>query len=149
MELHTLLRNGSRLSLLFSTASALFLSPRGWYPVSRPKTRAYRLCGLCAPISVPSVLRSFLLYFHVLTNPLLATPLLSHPYKTRGCPPTQPFSPCASFRIQSSCSASVASGRWRNPTARPRVIMRGVTAMRSRPRRRYEFGSAILSILIC
>src|ERR1700730_4847156 len=151
MELHTLLRNGSRLSLLFSTASALFLSPRGWYPVSGPKTRAYRLCGLCAPISMPSVLRFFLLYFHVLTNPLLATPLLSHPYKTGGAPPTQPFSPCASFRIQSSCSASVASGRWRNPTALwvPRVIMRGVTAMRSRPRRRCEFASAILSILIC
>src|ERR1700726_3594872 len=32
MQLHTLLRNGARLSPLFSTASTLFLSPRGWYP---------------------------------------------------------------------------------------------------------------------
>jgi hypothetical protein len=32
MQLHTLLRNGSPLSALFSVASALFLSPRGWYP---------------------------------------------------------------------------------------------------------------------
>src|SRR6266481_110142 len=32
MRLRTLFRNGAPLSLLFSIASALFLSPRGWYP---------------------------------------------------------------------------------------------------------------------
>src|SRR5258708_1094626 len=32
MQLHTLLRNGARLSPLFSTASTLFLSPRGVLP---------------------------------------------------------------------------------------------------------------------
>src|SRR5258708_37572277 len=38
MQLRTLSRNGAQLSLLFSTASTLFLSPRGWYP-----------CDLCLP----------------------------------------------------------------------------------------------------
>src|SRR6266446_3840903 len=32
MRLRTLFRNGTPLSLLFSMASALFLSPQGWYP---------------------------------------------------------------------------------------------------------------------
>src|SRR5260221_7792195 len=40
MRLRTLLRNGGPLSLLFSIASALFLSPRGWYPLPlRPFSR--------------------------------------------------------------------------------------------------------------
>src|SRR5260221_9978269 len=59
MELRTLFRNGSPLSLLFSIASALFLSPRTWYPPSLSKSRGVSFCGLCAPISVPSVLRFF------------------------------------------------------------------------------------------
>ena len=33
MQLRALLRNGTELSLPFSIASALFLSPRGWYPL--------------------------------------------------------------------------------------------------------------------
>jgi hypothetical protein len=38
MRLRTLLRNGAPLSLLFSIASALFLSPRGCTPLSIPTT---------------------------------------------------------------------------------------------------------------
>ena len=38
MRLRTLLRNGAPLSLLFSMASALFLSPRGCTPPSFPTT---------------------------------------------------------------------------------------------------------------
>jgi len=48
MRLRTLLHNGASLSLLFSMASALFLSPRGC-----------ALCALCAPVSAISVLRFF------------------------------------------------------------------------------------------
>jgi len=42
MRLRTLLRNGAPLSLLFSTASALFLSSRGWYT---PPTSTLSLSG--------------------------------------------------------------------------------------------------------
>src|SRR5258708_2090386 len=48
MQLRTLFPHGAPLSLLFSTASTLFLSPRGWYP-----------CCLRAPASGSSVLRFF------------------------------------------------------------------------------------------
>src|SRR5258707_13149800 len=48
MQLHTLLRNGSPLSALFSVASALFLSPRGWYP---PRPRHMRHAAPLSPVA--------------------------------------------------------------------------------------------------
>ncbi|MCU1239849.1 MAG: hypothetical protein JWO71_575 [Candidatus Acidoferrum typicum] len=39
MQLRTLFRNGTPLSPLFSVASALFLSRRGWYPPCRSQPR--------------------------------------------------------------------------------------------------------------
>src|SRR5258708_31494889 len=87
MQLQTLLRNGSPLSPLFSIASALFLSPRGWYP----------LCGLCsprlprvsrgAPISVPSVLRFFphLLVSAVICATQRLYPLWTHSVAHTSC----------------------------------------------------------------
>jgi len=44
MQLRALSRNGAPLSLVFSTASALFLSPRGWYPLW---SQCSDLCALC------------------------------------------------------------------------------------------------------
>src|SRR6266478_8736952 len=46
MELRTLLRNGSQISLAFSVASALFLSPRGWYPPPPAFCSACRICSM-------------------------------------------------------------------------------------------------------
>src|SRR4029077_9058881 len=42
-QLRTLLRNGAPLSILFSMASALFLSPRGVYPLDHSRRQTFRL----------------------------------------------------------------------------------------------------------
>src|SRR5260221_33590 len=155
MELRTLLRNGSPLSLLFSIASTLFLSPRRWYPPHYQNPEEYR--------SVVSVLRS--------QCPLCcaSSRICSPSYAPRGA-----AIPCGLTRLRilpvatgvplnpaifSACQLSdtILSLCLRRQPAKtqpaalrvPRVIMRGVTAMRSRPRRRYQFPSAILSILTC
>src|SRR6266852_752301 len=46
MQLRTLLCNGVQISLLFSIACALFLSPRGWYPPASPLDPSQRVASV-------------------------------------------------------------------------------------------------------
>src|SRR5260221_1053289 len=82
----------------------------GVVPPGYQNPEEHRLCGLCAPISVPSVLRFFPHLLAVICATWRPYPLWTHSvaHTSRhhgGCP----HNPYASFRIQSSCSATVAN----------------------------------------